>query len=48
MMEDNQKKLGNLTIRLEKELLENYKKFCDDNGYSMSKRIRLFIEKELK
>ena len=37
-----------LTIRLEKSLLDKYKSHCDKNGYDMSKRLRLFIESEIK
>ena len=38
----------NLNIKLEEELLEEYMKFCKKNGYAASKRIRNFIEEELK
>lgn len=56
MMESNQKingkqmenKLGNLTIRIDKELLNNYKLICEKNGFDMSKRLRLFIQSEIK
>lgn len=34
-------------IRISKDIKEKYLKLCDNNGYSISKRIRLFIEKEL-
>jgi antitoxin component of RelBE/YafQ-DinJ toxin-antitoxin module len=46
-MSDN-RKVGNLTIRLNKNLLDDYKSLCENNGYDMSKRIRLFIQKELE
>lgn len=46
-MGGNQKR-GNLTIRLDSELLERYKKICEENGFDMSKRLRLFIESEIK
>jgi antitoxin component of RelBE/YafQ-DinJ toxin-antitoxin module len=36
-----------LTIRITKELLENYKNFCDENGLSFSKRLRFFMEKDI-
>jgi len=45
-MENNLKK-GNLTIRLDNELLLKYKKICEENGFDMSKRLRLFIESEI-
>lgn len=37
-----------LNIRIDKELLEKYKKHCDKHGLSISKRVRNFIECELK
>lgn len=46
MMENNLKK-GNLTIRLDNDLLLKYKKICEENGFDMSKRLRLFIESEI-
>ena len=46
MMENNQK-IGNLTIRIDKDLLDEFKNLCDQNGYDMSKRIRLYIQKEI-
>ena len=42
-----QNKDGILTIRISKILKENYKKYCDDNGYTLSKRIIALIKKEL-
>lgn len=36
-----------ITIRINKDLKEKYKTFCDDNGLSLSKRLRIFIETEL-
>jgi hypothetical protein len=41
-------KIGNLSIRLDKELLNDYKELCAKNGYDMSKRLRLFIEAEVQ
>ena len=37
-----------LTIRIKKEKLTEYKKYCDENGYNLSKRLRNYIESELK
>lgn len=37
-----------LTIRIKQELLDKYKILCDEKGYCLSKRIRNFIESELK
>lgn len=46
-MESNQK-TGNLTIRIEKDILEQWKSICDKNGYDMSKRLRIYIQKEIE
>ena len=37
-----------MTIRISKELLNQYKKYCDDNGLSFSKRLRFFMEKDIE
>lgn len=42
------KKIGNLSIRLDKDLLNDYKELCEKSGYDMSKRLRLFIEAEVQ
>jgi len=47
MMEGNQK-VGNLTIRIDKDLLEDFKQICEKNGYDMSKRLRIYIQKEIE
>ena len=44
----NNQKNKNLTIRLDKSLIDNYKLICNKQGFDMSKRIRLFIEKEIE
>ena len=41
------KKLGNLSIRLDRDIFNSYKLLCERNGYDMSKRLRLFIEHEI-
>jgi antitoxin component of RelBE/YafQ-DinJ toxin-antitoxin module len=46
MMEDN-RKVGNITIRIDKKLLDDYKSLCERNGYDISKRLRLWIQKEI-
>ena len=38
----------NLNIRIEEELLDKYKKYCDKNGFSVSKKIRNHIINDLK
>lgn len=42
---DKDKTLG---IRLDVELKRNYLKFIKDNGYSLSKRIRILLENDMK
>ena len=37
-----------LIFRISDELLTSYKSLCDKNGYNMSKRLRKFIEMEIK
>lgn len=37
-----------LRVRIENNIKVKYIKFCEKNGYSISKRIRLFIENEIK
>ena len=41
-------KIGNLSIRLDKNQLNKYKELCERNGLDMSKRLRLFIESEIR
>jgi hypothetical protein len=36
-----------ITIKISKDLLEKYKKYCNDNGLSLSKRLRFFMEKDI-
>lgn len=35
-------------IRMSQELKNQFKKHCDNNGYSMNKLIKILIEKEIK
>ena len=37
-----------LQIRVDSNLKNEYINFCNKHGYSLSKRLRLIIEKELK
>ncbi len=37
-----------IEFKLEEDLFNEYKKLCDRNGFDMSKRLRLFIESEIK
>lgn len=36
-----------LTIRISNELNLNYKKYCDDSGLSLSKRLRFLMQKDI-
>jgi hypothetical protein len=40
--------IGTLTIRISELLNEKYKKYCDENGLSLSKRLRYLIEKDIE
>ena len=44
---DKQKKDTHFVIRTSDEFKELYKKFCDDNGYTMSKRIISLMKNDL-
>jgi len=37
-----------IEFKLEEDLLTKYKKLCEENGFDMSKRLRLFIESEIR
>jgi hypothetical protein len=37
-----------IEFKLEEELLNDFKQLCDQNGYDMSKRLRLYIQKEIE
>jgi hypothetical protein len=43
-----QKKTGKIEFKLEEELLKDYKSLCEKNGFDMSKRLRLWIQKEIE
>ena len=36
------------SLRISEKLLEEYRKFCDENSINISKRIRRFIEMDLE
>lgn len=42
------KKTSKIEFKLEEELLNDFKQLCDQNGYDMSKRLRLYIQKEIE
>ncbi len=37
-----------ITIKISKILSEKYKKYCNNNGLSLSKRLRFFMEKDIE
>lgn len=37
-----------IEFKLDEKLFNEYKSLCDRNGFDMSKRLRLFIESEIK
>ena len=36
------------SLRIPENLLEDYRKFCDENSFNISKRLRKFIERDLE
>ena len=46
-MNEKEKKVL-INVRIEKNIIENYKVHCDKNGYSLSKRIRILINRDLE
>lgn len=45
-MNDNRDK--KMIVRLTVEEHKDYKNFCDKNGYTLSKRIRMLIKNDIK
>jgi hypothetical protein len=43
-----QKKTAKIEFKLEEDLLKDYKSLCEKNGFDMSKRLRLWIQKEIE
>lgn len=44
----NKKMNKKIEFKLEEEIFKKYKLICEKNGFDMSKRLRLFIESEIK
>jgi hypothetical protein len=36
------------SIRISEKLLEEYRKFCDENSINISRRLRKFMERDLE
>lgn len=45
--EEQEKKDIIWPIRIKKIFRDNFREFCDKNGYSMSKRIRTLMEEDM-
>lgn len=45
---ENENKKTMINIRIETDIINEYKKHCEDKGYSLSKRIRTLIKKDLE
>lgn len=41
-------KTAKIEFKLEEELFKQYKSLCEKNGFDISKRLRLFIQKEIE
>lgn len=41
-------KTSKIEFKLEEELFRKYKSLCDRNGFDISKRLRLWIQKEIE
>lgn len=46
-MEREKVLIGTLTIRISELLNKKYKNYCDENGYSLSKRLRFLMERDI-
>ena len=44
---ENAKKIKMINIRIDSELLIKFQKFCEFEGYSISKRIRALIKNDI-
>lgn len=47
-MSSGSKKDIRFTLRLSKELLEEYHKFCEENSITIAKRLRKFMESDIE
>ncbi len=45
---EKQNKDTHLVIRISKEFKKQYKDYCEDNGYTLSKRILSLIKKDIE
>lgn len=42
------KKKSKIEFKLDEQLYIDYKNLCEKNGYDMSKRLRIYIQKEIE
>jgi hypothetical protein len=42
------KKTSKIEFKLDEQLYIDYKNLCEKNGYDMSKRLRIYIQKEIE
>lgn len=42
------KKTSKIEFKLDEQLYTDYKNLCEKNGYDMSKRLRIYIQKEIE
>lgn len=47
-MKNNKNKDVIWSIRMKQSLKDEFKKYCDKNGYSLNKRMNILIEKDLE
>jgi hypothetical protein len=47
MAKDKQKKDRKIIIRLTENMANDYINHCNNNGYTISKRLRLLVEKDI-
>lgn len=48
MKKYNKDKNSNIKFRIDLNIKNNYYAFCKNNGYSVSERIRILIENDMK
>lgn len=48
MDKDRQNKDRKLVVRITEKEHNEYKNYCDENGYSMSKRLRLLMKLDIE
>lgn len=47
-MKNKENKDAVVILRVDEKLKSDYLRFCKDNGYSLSKRIRVLLENDMK